>query len=151
MEKVHQERRRSERLKEDIAMTTQEKVEIIAKKRNLEGNLPTTNAFSALPIEEIVNTVSDMGISVNHDDFATFDLLQTLEVARDDLYLKQCEKNQASQTESVEIPENSAAPLQLEWMHEESSEPEDIILVESRKKREKKGKLLSSLQLIILS
>lgn len=128
------------RLKKDTSLNTMEKVEKQAKKRNLEGNLPTTNAFSALPIEEIVNTVSDMGISMNHDDFATFDLLQTLEVARDDMYLKQCEKNQASQTESVEIPEISEAPLQLEWMHEESSESEDFILVESRRRKREKRK-----------
>jgi hypothetical protein len=29
-----------------------------------------------------------MGIDINHDDFATFDLLKSLEMARDDLYVK---------------------------------------------------------------
>jgi hypothetical protein len=31
-------------------------------------------------------------------------------------------------------------PLQLEWLQEESSEPEDFILVESRKRRRERRK-----------
>ena len=79
-----------------------EKVEKLAKKRNLEGNLSSSNSFSTLPIEEIVHTASDMGIAVKHDDFATFDLLKTLEMARDDLYVKQCEQNETSKSKTVE-------------------------------------------------
>jgi len=43
--------RRSERLIGDIAVTTKEKNERMAKKRNLEGNSFNTNMFSELPVE----------------------------------------------------------------------------------------------------
>jgi hypothetical protein len=43
-----------------------------------------------LPIEEIVSISVDMGVVINHDDFATFNLLKDLEQARDELYSKQC-------------------------------------------------------------
>jgi hypothetical protein len=79
---VNQGRRRSERLKETTSLHTMEKVDKLVKKRNLEGNSSTANKFSALLIEEIAHTIADMGISIKHDDFATFDLLKTLEMAR---------------------------------------------------------------------
>lgn len=40
-----QERRRSERLKNDIAKTTQERVDFMAKKRNLEGTSKSHSMF----------------------------------------------------------------------------------------------------------
>jgi len=43
--------RRSERLIGDIAVTTKEKNERMAKKRNLGGNSFNTNMFSELPVE----------------------------------------------------------------------------------------------------
>lgn len=81
-----QERRRSDRLKKDTAVTTVEKIEKVAKKRNLEGNSANSNVFSALPVDEIVQSAADMGVVVHNDDLETFDLLKTLELARDDLY-----------------------------------------------------------------
>lgn len=68
----------------------------------MEGNSSTANKFSALPIEEIAHTIADMEISIKHDDFATFDLFKTLEMARGDLYLKQCEQNESSKTDTFE-------------------------------------------------
>jgi hypothetical protein len=46
------------------------------------------------------------------------------------------------QTESVEVSNPVNSILALEWMQEESSETDDFILVESRKKK-RKEKVLS--------
>lgn len=91
-----------------------------------------------LPTGDIVHISANMGVNINHDDFETFELIRDLEKARDDLYMKQCENNKTYQTETVEIVGNNSNLLELEWLNEESSEPEDFLLVESRKK--KKGK-----------
>jgi hypothetical protein len=134
------ERRRSDRLKKGTNLHTMEKVDKLAKKRNLEGNLSNENSLSVLPIGEIVNISADMGISVKDDDFATFDLLKTLETTRHYLYFKEIESKQDSQTESVENCLGNDDQLQLEWLQEETSEAEDFIIVESRKKEKCKEK-----------
>ena len=67
------ERRWSERLKKDTAVTTMEKNERMAKKRNLEGNTSNYNSFSALPVEDIITVTADMGVILDATDFDTFD------------------------------------------------------------------------------
>jgi hypothetical protein len=134
--------RRSKRLKKDTNLHTMDKVTKMAQKRNLEGNSKNTNSFSMLPIEEIVSISVDMGVVINHDDFATFNLLKDLEQVRDESYSKQCVNKKTSQTESVENDNNEHAPLELEWLQDDSSDLEDFILVESRKKRREKRKVL---------
>jgi hypothetical protein len=76
-----------------------------------------------------------MGIAVKNDDFVTFVLLKVLEFARNYLYLKENEVKQNSQTESVKNPQIIDDQLQLEWLQEKTSQIEDFILVESRKKK----------------
>lgn len=132
------ERRWSERLTKDTTLTTVEKNERMAQQRNLEGNSKKPTSFSMLPTGDIIHISANMGVNINHDDFETFELIRDLEKARDDLYMKQCENNKTYQTETVEIVGNNSNLLELEWLNEESSEPEDFLLVESRKK--KKGK-----------
>jgi len=139
------ERRRSDRLKKTATMSTMEKNQKMAQKRNLEGNPSTKyNSFSVLPIEELVHVTADMGVALDENDFDMFNLLKDLEKARSDLYQKQTEKLSESQTESVEIMQTDKNTLALEWMQDESSE-DDFILVESRKKkRENRKKMLIS-------
>jgi hypothetical protein len=60
----------------------------MAKKRNLEGTCPNQNMFSVLPIDEITELTSSMGIDIDSSDFGTFDLLKDLECARHDLFVK---------------------------------------------------------------
>jgi hypothetical protein len=84
-----QERRRSEILKKDTSLTTMEKTEIAGAKKNLEGNSLKSNSFAVLSIEEIIHTTSEMGVMLDVNDLATFDLLDDLETARNDLYQKQ--------------------------------------------------------------
>jgi len=88
MMEVQQDDKRSDRLKKTSTMTTSEKTLQMAKKRNLEGNPSRINSFSVLPIEEIMNVTSNMGVDLNENDFDTFNLLKDLEKARDDLYHK---------------------------------------------------------------
>lgn len=85
-----------------------------------------------------------MGVNIDENDFDTFDLLKNLEKARDDLYKKQSVTSDIPQTESVEVSNPVNSILALEWMQEESSETDDFILVESRKKREKRKSIVIS-------
>jgi hypothetical protein len=81
--------RRSGRLKKDTTISTMEKVDMMAKKRNLEGNNVNTNSFSVLPVDDLLHSAADMGVVANSDNLETFDLLKTLEFARNDVYQKQ--------------------------------------------------------------
>jgi hypothetical protein len=86
------ERRRSERLKKDANLTTMEKIDRVAQKRNLEDNPSNSNSFSILSVEDIVNITSNMGIVIENSEFDTCCLLNDLENARNDLYQKQLEQ-----------------------------------------------------------
>jgi len=130
-----QERRRSERLKKDANLTTMEKIGRVAQKKNLEGNPQKSNCFSVLSANDITHITSEMGIVIENDDFDTCNLLNDLETARNDLYLKQLALNVIPQTESVEEHPAEDKNPELIWLDDESSESEDFILVESRKKK----------------
>lgn len=81
-----QERRRSERLKKDAHLSTVEKVENNAVKKNLEGKPSSSNSFSVLSVEEVVDISASMGVIIEENDYATCDILKELESARFDLY-----------------------------------------------------------------
>lgn len=145
-EQLHGGRRRSKRLMKEIAVTTMEKNEKMARKHNLEGNCSSHNMFSTLPVEEVAEISSCMGVSVDKNDFETFDLLKNLENTRYEMFKKQKENTSEPQTETVETTEQTGSPLPIEWVQEEFSDTEDFVLVLSKKKaRElKKSKLASS-------
>lgn len=126
--------RRSERLKKDTTITTKEKNERMAKKRNLEGNYTNQNMFSALPLDDIADLTSGMGVNIDASDFETFGMLKNLECARNDLFVKQKVSNQVPQTETVGIDEPNRSPLLLEWLQEEQSDDEEFTLVLQEKK-----------------
>lgn len=89
--------RRSERLKKDANLTTLEKTERAAQRNNLEGNPKSSNSFAALSVDDISHITSEMGILIDCDAFDTCNLLNDLEKARSDLYLKQLEQNDVPQ------------------------------------------------------
>lgn len=123
----------------EITLTTQEKTERMAKKRNMEGTCSTHNMFFVLPIDEIAELTTGMGVNIDVNDFGTFDLLKDLEFTRHDLFVKQKEVNVNSQTEIVG---NCESPLPIEWLQDENSDTEDSILVLLKKKaREQKKKV----------
>lgn len=70
--------RRSERLKKDTMLTTMEKNQRMAEKRNIEGNISKSNSFASLQIEEVVSVTSNMGIDMSCDDYDTFNMLKDL-------------------------------------------------------------------------
>jgi len=138
-------RRRSESLAKEITIFTKEKTEMMAKKRNLEGICSNQNMFSVLPIDEMVELSSNMGVVIEPSNFGTFELLKDLECARHDLFIKQRDGGQTSQTsqaDSAGIVDSSGHPLPIEWLHEEDSDSEDFILVLSKKKEREKRKSL---------
>lgn len=90
--------------------------------------------FSTLPLEDIIELTSGMGINIEATDFETFDMLKNLECARNDLFAKQKVTTQVSQTETVGIDEPNKFPLKLGWLHEEESDAEEFTLVMSKKK-----------------
>lgn len=135
-----QDKRRSERLKKDTCISTMEKNERMAAKRNLEGNSKNCNSFASLTVDEIAHLSSDMGIAMNNNNFETFDLIKELEKARNDLHNKKVDQLCTSQTESIGNGQDENTILELEWIQDESSDSEEFILVESRKKEEIKKK-----------
>lgn len=130
--------RRSDRLKKTATLTTMEKTGVMAQKKNLEGNPQNSNSFAALTDNDIIHITSEMSIVVENDSFETCNLLNALEIARNDLYMKQLEKNDTHYNVSVENVTDLAEAPALTWLHDESSEAEDFILVESRKKEGRK-------------
>lgn len=140
-----QERTRSERLKKDANLTTMEKVEREAQKKNLEGNPSMSNSFSVLSVDDIVHISSEIGIVIENDNFDTCNLLNDLETTRNDLYLKQLAQNVTPQTDPVEEQPDDNKILELVWLQDESSESKDFILVESRRKKDRTKSLSNSL------
>jgi hypothetical protein len=138
VEKVTQQvpERRSERLKKDANLTTLEKTERAAQRKNLEGSPKISNSFVVSSVDDISHISSDMGVVIDSDVFDTCNLLNDLEKARSDLYLKQLEQNDAPPAVTVveNIDKEKKIP-ELIWLEDESSTSEDFILVESRKKK----------------
>jgi hypothetical protein len=81
-----------------------------------------------------------MGVVLNSNNMATFDLFRTLELARNDVYQKQCELANISSVDNEDNLNNADDLLELDWLVEESSDPKNFILVESRKKGGKRKK-----------
>lgn len=114
----------------------------MAKKRNLEGNSTNHNMFSALSNTELADLSTNLGACIDNADFATFDLLKELECARKELYSKQLETNNAPQSETVGGIVREGSPLPSDWIQEENSDPEEFILVLSKKRdRERRNSL----------
>jgi len=107
---------------------------------SFKGIYSNHNSFSVLLDDDISHITSCMGIVVEENSIDTFNLIRDLEKTRDDLYQKQIVKNQKPQADLVEGGIEEDAPLAIEWINEESSESEDFILVESRRKKREKRK-----------
>jgi hypothetical protein len=90
-------RRRSERLKKDIQLTMEEKNNIQAKKKNLEGNsYITANHVSSITNEHVVDLSVNMGVKVCENIFSSSNLIKDLELDRIQLGYK----NEKSDTHS---------------------------------------------------
>jgi hypothetical protein len=85
--------RRSERLKKDVLLTTMEKNDAMARKRNLEGNSKIPRNLSDVDNSILNSLAKNMGVVIQNENFATFDVLKDLESARNCLYAKQQKNN----------------------------------------------------------
>lgn len=103
-----QERRRCERLKRDIHITTQEKIDAAAKKRCLEGNPSKPTVLADVSNDHLIDLAKNMGIIVNDENFATFDMIKEIETARHCLYDKQLKANATNVCESNSEPVDNA-------------------------------------------
>lgn len=142
------EKRRSDRLRKELTKTTQERFEAMAKKRNLEGNSPPRNMFSDLSHTSLYDMSKKMGIIVDDNSFKSFDVLKEIESTRLNLFNKQQNINRKAYVEEISDAGNESEPLQLEWLHEDSSEPEEFILAQSKQKknRGRKSTQISSIK-----
>lgn len=127
------ETRKSERLMKTIGISTQEKNEKMAKKRNLEGNTNTTSMFSELHDDTLKQLSSDMGILVDKVNFATFDMLKELEIARNNLHSKHQEAIAHDTVEEV-VQEDDVNLRLIEWLQDDVSDTESDILAQSKNK-----------------
>lgn len=74
--------RRSERLVKDVILTTQEKNEAMARKRNVEGINVKTHSIVDMDNDVLGKLAKNMCVLVHDNAYATFDLLKDLESAR---------------------------------------------------------------------
>jgi len=127
------ERRRSERLKE-ILLTTLEKNEMMAKQRSLEGNDKKSYSISDISNDVLGNLAKDMGVLVQNNDFATFDMLKDLENTRNCLYAKHTNKNVLNSCVEIEefVPEEEK--LVLEDDHDSESDLGEMVILQSKEK-----------------
>jgi cyclophilin family peptidyl-prolyl cis-trans isomerase len=123
------ERRRSERLKKEVHVTTNEKNEAMAKKRNLEGNSKAYCNLSDIDNLTLNDLAKNMGVIVQKEIFVTFDMIKDLEAARNCLYSKQ--HKQMSPDMPLEIVElNLEAVETLERAVSENDSDVNEILVQ---------------------
>jgi len=78
----------------------------------------------------------------------SFDVLKELETARINLLNKQQKNSSNVHVEEIVEERDDNESLQLEWMHEETSETEEFTLLQSRKKKKgsRKTKKLTPLK-----
>lgn len=133
---VQPERRRSERLKKEVHVATSEKNEVIAKKRNLEGNLNLPHHLSDVDNLELDSMAKNMGVVVQKDHFATFDLIKDLELARNCLYSWQKKLNiMHTLAEIVEFDPDNDNSIEV-VVTDDESEIEEMPFQKSLKKNQ---------------
>jgi hypothetical protein len=83
-----------------------------------------------------------MGVTLENENCTSFDLLREIETARMNLFNKQQKNNSNVQIMEINNEAANADNLQLEWLQEETSEPDEFTIVLSRKKRREAKKAL---------
>ena len=80
------------------------------------------------------NLAKDMGVLVQNNDFATFDMLKDLENARNCLYAKHTNKNVLNSCVEIEefVPEEEK--LVLEDDHDSESDFGEMVILQSKEK-----------------
>lgn len=93
-------------------------------KRNLEGN-------SGVPI--LFSEMSDKAmLHISTKNFSSFNMLRELEIARDNLHSRKLKANCETLTEDI-TEEGNVNERFIEWLQDDLSESESIILAQSKK------------------
>jgi hypothetical protein len=126
----------------DMNSSIMEKVEIVARKRSLEGNaVPTSNnsnSFSVLSNSELMCRAHKMGVNIPDNDFAAIDILRDLEASRNDLAEK-CMSRNNEDTLFIENNVGNSTPLSMDWNPvSDNEEPFTIVRNKGRKASRKK-------------
>lgn len=126
------ERRTSARLEKDIWLTTKEKNQKMAQKRNLEGtNLNSVNSFFVLADNYIVNLSKDMGVIIDDSSFTAVNLIKDIEIARQSLAEKKI----------TPVVENPIEEVIIEEVEEEMSDF-DVAPIQTPKRKGRPKKRL---------
>jgi hypothetical protein len=141
-----EDRRVSERLK-DAGIRIEEKNRRIATKRNLEGKYYATRQkvdFSSL--NDIADLAFKAGIKIKDDNLESIDLVKEMEIANECLAQKiELEKDKGKEAAPYMQDDHGSNSDFL--CNEEGSESDGFIIVQSRKKKERKDLALKYLLL----
>jgi hypothetical protein len=132
----------------DMNSSIMEKVEIVARKRSLEGNaVPTSsnsNSFSVLSNSELMCRAHKMGVNIPDNDFTAIDILRDLEASRNDLAEK-CMSRNNEDTLFIENNVGNSTPLSMDWNPvSDNEEPFTIVRNKGRKASRKKPAVVIS-------
>jgi hypothetical protein len=127
----------------DMNSSIMEKVEIVARKRSLEGNTAPTpdnsNSFSVLSNSELMCRAHKMGVNIPDNDFAAIDILRDLEASRNDLAEKCMSSRKNEDTLFIENNVGNSTPLSMDWNPlSDNEEPFTIVRNKGRKASRKK-------------
>jgi hypothetical protein len=132
----------SRRASVDMNSNIMDKVENVAKKRNLEGNtapIPdNSNSFVVLSNSELMCRAHKMGVNIPDNDFTAIDILRDLEASRNDLAEK-CMSRNNEDTLFIENNVGNSTPLSMDWNPvSDNEEPFTIVRNKGRKASRKK-------------
>jgi hypothetical protein len=139
----------SRRASVDMNSNIMDKVENVAKKRNLEGNtapIPdNSNSFVVLSNSELMCRAHKMGVNIPDNDFAAIDILRDLEASRNDLADKYASTKTNSDNLFIENNVGNSNPLSIDWNPtSDNEEPFTIVRNKGKKASRKKPIVIMS-------
>jgi hypothetical protein len=139
----------SRRVPAHANMNIMDKVEKVAKKRNLEGNIAVpisdSNSFAALSNTELMCRALKMGVHIPDNDFTAIDILRDLETSRNDLANKNVSTQLHADNLYIENNTGNSTPLSMDWIpSSDNDEPFTIVEKRGKKSARKKPVVLVS-------
>ena len=155
MKLQREERRWSQRnqnktIPEDLA-GAKDKNESANKKRSLSGNtMLTSNSFSVLDDDDLVDRIVNMGVPVSKTNYDTVDMLKKLELARISLNAKNLNSSDHNKEDEIqqsdEIELSVENPELVEWKDDESIASDDIVVITPKRSRRPPKRLSLSMK-----
>ena len=148
---LRQERRSSERVIQNMNLSTSCSSRILSNKRTLEGNNDSSNSFSILGNDEIIDRSMSMGVKLDVSSFASIDILKNMENARIALSKKQIHPAPAHISNDSSFNDSEVLNLELDSKpdcvnsdNDVESDLEDFTLVTSKIKRKPNNRFMPS-------